>query len=537
MKKIIFTFLFLIAFFAGYTQMYNNGGAVTVEAGATLVIEGNYTSSGTAAIEIDGNVQLKGNFINNGGSVGVGSTGRLSMNGTSAQEITGSNPTTFYCALEVNNTAGVALTTTATGSNQTCDSTLILTNGKVTLNGFDLTLSNEGTTGAGSGNYVVTNGAGLLKAPVVNANYAFPVGDATTYHPLVLNEAGTADTYGVKFIAGLPGGWTGGTAHTCSGHWTVTEGTPGGNNLTATAQWILGDENASFDRTDCAVGVSGNNGLTVAWKPSGAAAGANPYTKSGAGFASVGTFMVADYFFEGIDLDLDAFLSGPYSAGSMSTALNALIPLTDPYGNGVTVGSVPANAVDWIEVQLRDSGTPGTIVKKYSFFLRNDGKVLNTDGIAGTKLTGVSKASYYVAVKHRNHLGAMTASTIDFTGAGPFSFNYTTGTGIYGTNAMRNISGVYAMWAGNTNGDTQIIYQGAGNDPSPIGNEVLGAPGNTGGSFTYPVSGYSYNDINMDGQVIYQGANNDPSLIGNAVLNHPGNAGSSFTYPIAQQLP
>jgi len=54
MKKILFTLLFLFAFFAGYTQMYNNGGAVTVEAGATLVIEGNYTSSGTAAIEIDG---------------------------------------------------------------------------------------------------------------------------------------------------------------------------------------------------------------------------------------------------------------------------------------------------------------------------------------------------------------------------------------------------------------------------------------------------------------------------------------------------
>ncbi len=52
----------------------------------------------------------------------------------------------------------------------------------------------------------------------------------------------------------------------------------------------------------------------------------------------------------------------------------------------------------------------------------------------------------------------MTASTIDFTGAGPFAFNYTTGTGIYGTNAMKNISGVYALWAGDANGDGQIVF-------------------------------------------------------------------------------
>jgi hypothetical protein len=537
MKKIISTLLFLVAFFAGYSQMYNNGGAVTVESGATLVIEGNYTSTGSATIQVNGNVQLKGDFINNGGTVASGSTGTLSLNGTVTQNIGGNTSTNFYCALEVNNSQGVTLN----GANEVLSNALTMTNGKLTLNAYDLTLAAAGVTGASSSRYIVTNSTGQLKAPVTNANYIFPVGDGSNYRPLILNEAGTADTYGVKFVAGLPGGWTGGTAHTCNGQWVVSEGTTGGNNLTATAQWNLGDENTSFDRTDCAVGLT-TTGATVAWKPSGAASGTNPYYKNGSGFvftANPSIFMVADYFFEGIDITLDMFLAGAYNAGTMSTALktNNLIPLTDPYGNGTTVTSIPANAVDWIEVQLRNSSTPATIDKKYSFFVDNNGHVLNTDGAVGPKLKGVLKAPYYVAVRHRNHLGVMTASTINFTGAGPFAFNYSLGTGIYGTNAMKNFSGTYALWAGNANGDNQIIYQGASNDPTNISTEILGAPGNTGGAFTYIVNGYSNNDINMDGQVIYQGANNDPTLISTSVLGHPGNTGSAFTYAILQQLP
>ena len=104
MKNIYTAFIFLLASLAGYAQMYNAGGNVRVENGASLVIEGNYSSSGTGTIEIDGTVQLKGDFINNdNGTVAVGSTGLLIFNGTSAQDITGDTSTTFYCAVEINN--------------------------------------------------------------------------------------------------------------------------------------------------------------------------------------------------------------------------------------------------------------------------------------------------------------------------------------------------------------------------------------------------------------------------------------------------
>jgi hypothetical protein len=539
MKKILFTFLFLAAFVAGNSQMANNGGVITVENGATLVIEGNYTSTNGGVFDIKGNVQLKGSYINNGGSITTGSSGLLTFNGTSGQEITGSQSTTFHCAVAVNNSAGVALTNTQTGANQVADSTLTLTSGKVTLNQFNLTVNQA--LNATASNYVVTNGAGLLKRPVAATNVTFPVGISTSYNPLVLNNAGTADTYGVGYANTLPGSWPG-TTHAVNGSWTVTEAVGGGSNLTATPQWNGTQEQSGFARTDCYVGVTTNSGVTTTYAPGGAASGTDPYTRSGAGFTSVGQFLVADYFFRGIDLDLDVFLAGPYSGSVMSTALktNNLIPLNDPYSNGTSVATIAnANTVDWIEVQLRNSTSPGpgSIVKKYSVFVDKNGKVLHTDGNIGMKLTGVAKASYYIAVRHRNHLGAMTANPIDFTAAGPFAFNFTSGTGIYGTNAMQNIAGVYALWAGDANGDGQIVFQGASNDPTPIGNQVNGDPGNTGNSFTYIVNGYLNTDINMDGQVIFQGAGNDPTPVGNSVNSHPGNPSHSFTYPILQQLP
>lgn len=505
MKRILFTFLFLVAFVAGYTQMQNNGGVITVENGAFLVIEGDYTSTNAGSIEIDGTVQLKGDFINNGGSVAVGSTGLLAFNGTAAQEITGSQSTTFYCPVEVNNAAGVALTNTATGNNQSLGSSLTLTSGKVTLNAFDLTLSSAGVTGATSGKYIVTNSTGQLKAPVVAADYVLPVGDATTYNPVTLNDVGGgADTYGVIYT----GTSLIGATHSVLGNWAITEGTPGGANLTVTPQWNLTQEQASFDRLDCAVGVTTDNGTTVAWKASGAAAGGDPYTKSGAGFTGVGKFLVGDYWFSGILVDLDFWLAGPYAAGAMGTQLKTknLIPLTDPYGLGNTVAAIPANVVDWIKVELRDKTNPATILYTKAFFLDNTGNVLYLDGTSGAKFTGIPKDQYYIAVKHRNHLGARTSATVDLTVAGP-AFNYKSGVGVYTNPTITTYgpqatlaTGVYGLYKGNVNGDTRVAKAGAAgiNDMTALLNFM--------GASNAILNVYAGADVNCDGDARKAGA-------------------------------
>jgi hypothetical protein len=538
--KIPFTFLFLMAFLAGFSQVNNAGGTITVENGATLVIEGSYTSTSSGTIEIDGQVNLKGDFINNSGSIATGSTGRLSFTGSAAQAITGSASTTFFCAVEVNNSTGVALTTGSTGNSQVLDSTLILTSGKVTLNGFNLELSNEGVSGADATKYLVTNSTGKVKALVGASNYTFPVGNAS-FNPVILNEAGTSDTYSVSFADSYPSGWTG-TTNAVLGYWDISDANGGGNNLAVTTQWNASQEQAPFDRTDCAVGlqISGNN---ISWKSSGAAvANGSAWTRIGSGFTGVGKFMVGDYFFEGIDLDLDVFLAGPYSSGTMSTALRTagVIQLTSPYGTGESVASIPAGVVDWIKVELRDPVTPGTIVKSYSFFVDNAGNVLNTTGTVGTKLTGVAKGSYYVAVKHRNHLGVMTASTINFSAAGPFAFDFTAGSGLYGTNAERSMgSGKWALWAGNTDGNNSVQFATGTSDITPISSAVLGDAGNTTSDpswyNTTPV--YNLADADMNGLIQFASGTSDITPISASVLNNPANTTADPTLVLTQQLP
>jgi hypothetical protein len=536
MKRILSTFLLLGAFLAGYSQMTNNGGVITVENGATLVIEGDYTSSNAGSIEIDGAVQLKGDFINNGGNIAAGSTGSITFNGGAAQEITGSQSTDFVCAVTVNNSFGVALTNTATGANQSITGTLTLTSGMITLNEFNLSISSA-IAGAGATKYVVTNSTGSLRAPVTNSNFLFPVGIAASYNPVILNEAGTADVFAVNYKGTMPSGWSG-TDNAVDGHWTITDDNAGNNLLSVTAQWNGVQEQTSFNNADCALGVSADLGGTMTWNTFGAASGTDPFYRTGTAFTSLGTFLVGDSFWNSILLDVDMFLAGPYNAGTMSLALNSQIQLNDPYGNGTNATSIPATAVDWVEIELRSQGNPATVVASFSGFVDANGNVLAINGTPGLKLTGVAKAQYYVAIRHRNHLGAMTANPIDFTLAGPYGFDFSAGSNIYGTNAMQNMGTKWALWAGNTNGDNKIVYQGSGNDPTPIGNMVINAPLNLDDELTYDdVYGYFAEDVNLDGYVIYQGANNDPTPIGNAVINHPLNTDDELTFEIVQQLP
>ncbi len=532
MKNILFTLMFTMAFMAGFSQLYNSGGAITVQPGATLVIEGNYTCDNSATIDIDGNVELKGHLINNGGTILPAGAGTLKFNGTAAQEIKGGTGTTFNCAVEINNTQGVSLQS----ADAILAAALTFTNGKLTLNAYDLTLAAAGVTGAGAGKYIVTNNSnGEVKATVAASNVLFPVGNSA-YNPVILNNTSTSDVFGVRVVDGTPSSWT---EHAVNRTWVVTGGTGGGFNLAVTPQWATADQLTNMDITDCAVGLTVNSGTSYTWTASGAASGSNPtITRTGSGFNTVGSFVVGDYFFEGIELDLDLFLAGPYSGGAMTTALKTagLIPLIDPYGNMPNVSSIPANTVDWIEVELR-TAPAASPTKSYSFFLKNDGNVMNVDGTDGAKLTGVAKASYYVAVKHRNHLGAMTANPINFTAAGPYSFNFTTGTtGVYGTNPMRGMNAgaaPFALWAGDINGDNQIIYQGAGNDVNLIANYISGLGG---GPSAIGTNVYEEEDVNMDGNVIYQGAGNDPTPVGNSISNHPGYTGVP-TYAVTGQIP
>jgi len=128
--------------------------------------------------------------------------------------------------------------------------------------------------------------------------------------------------------------------------------------------------------------------------------------------------------------DLKLFLQGSYnqSSGLMNTIINSDVPLTSPYSEDpVTVSSIPPDVVDWVLIELRTS-TTGTATVSKSAFLRNDGRVLDIDGLDKVNF-GVTAGDYFIVVRHRNHLPIMSANLISLPNSSTYDF--TLGSGQY----------------------------------------------------------------------------------------------------------
>ena len=134
-------------------------------------------------------------------------------------------------------------------------------------------------------------------------------------------------------------------------------------------------------------------------------------------------------------LGLIAALGGPYVSGTglMNDGLRTagLIPTTEPYTalGFTTVGyqsirTIPQavlnvsgnNAiVDWVWVELRNATTPTTVLAARPALIQRDGDVVELDGIKPVAM-GIANGSYKVVLRHRNHMGVMTANAVALNG-------------------------------------------------------------------------------------------------------------------------
>lgn len=223
-----------------------------------------------------------------------------------------------------------------------------------------------------------------------------------------------------------------------------------------------------------------------------------------------------------VSLAMVVKLEGPLDqvSGIMADPLRTagLIPATEPYtGLGFTqvaggggesfapsVLTVAGNdaIVDWVRVELRSQASPNVVLATRQALLQRDGEVVATDGVSPIQL-GVAAGNYHVAVRHRNHLGAMTATAIAL-GTAPTTIDLAApATATWGTNARKTIGSNMALWSGNAQQDAALKYTGSGNDRDPI----LTVVGST--TPTNTVVGYQGVDVNMDGVIKYTGSGND----------------------------
>ncbi|MBK8565881.1 MAG: right-handed parallel beta-helix repeat-containing protein [Saprospiraceae bacterium] len=166
-------------------------------------------------------------------------------------------------------------------------------------------------------------------------------------------------------------------------------------------------------------------------------------------------------------------LQGPYNGTDMNDHLRTGIhlPLDEPYnalgfthvGNGggerfdVSAYYFEGDnaPVDWVFLELRDSLNPATVIATRSALLQRDGDVVDLDGLSPVAFHGVLPGNYHLAVRHRNHLGAMTGSTVGLS-ANKVPIDFTS-IATYGTNAQTDLGGGrMGLWSGDGNANGVI---------------------------------------------------------------------------------
>ncbi len=226
--------------------------------------------------------------------------------------------------------------------------------------------------------------------------------------------------------------------------------------------------------------------------------------------------------FNGVRLPVRVLLQGPWNTGMqlMNDAVReqGLVPIQEPYSAGgysyvdeggshtvnpAVLTITGSNAiVDWAILELRDPADATRVVCSRPVLLQRDGDVVDYDGGQAPRMAAPT-GNYFVAVKHRNHLGVMSAAPVAIAnGMNTLDFSAPS-TLTWGTEA-RAISGTKALlWTGDTNGNAVVKYTGSGNDRDPI-LQAIGST--TPNNF---VNGYRREDCTLDGVVRYSGSGND----------------------------
>lgn len=211
--------------------------------------------------------------------------------------------------------------------------------------------------------------------------------------------------------------------------------------------------------------------------------------------------------------------------GAMNDALraNGLIPTQEPYtalgyahlggGGGETVqpsvlsATGPDAIVDWVVVELRSAIDPALRLATRSALLQRDGDVVDTDGSSAVSFP-VLPGGYRVGVRHRNHLGVLTANGIALSTSTTTIDLSSAATDVHGTDARVDINGRLCLWPGDVNFDGTAKYTGIANDRDLI---LQGVGGSTPTNTITNV--YDANDIDLDGVIKYTGEGNDRDLI------------------------
>ncbi|MGB1255167.1 MAG: DUF1800 family protein [Thiolinea sp.] len=245
-----------------------------------------------------------------------------------------------------------------------------------------------------------------------------------------------------------------------------------------------------------------------------------------------------------IQLEVKAWLQGAYDlqSGLMRDDLMqaGLVPEKQPYrrkpfayfgqetlSSAVISASGHDAAVDWMLLELRDPDEPGNILHTRAVIIQRDGDIVDAETGSGMLSFQLEQGDYVVGLRHRNHLGVMTAQSLILNDTIALVDFTSTGLAVAGDHGQAQVDGQQMLWVGDLQHDKRIIAHGPNSDSSSVFEGVLINEGNPQRNANFRFSGYSRLDLNMDGRVVFSGPGNDTNLLFSNTLQHPEN--SAFT--------
>ena len=387
MKKITIIAVIIFAAFTTNAQvLYNNGATLTLKTGGTMQVNGNAQFQSGGTITNDGTITITGNITNNQ-TMSAANAGKLTLNGTAAQTLSGSS-TYFAKDVIVNNAIGVTLNTALK-----VDGVFNFNNGIITAattaNAVTFTINatvsstNTAKDASHVNGYVVKEGT---------SSFIYPVGDGTKYQKVTINPGANATGISVKYNttdAGTGTFTTGGLEPTTLVSYNKLEYWDIAPLSTATGTvTIFWDEQKI-------VGITNVAHLKVAHLTGG-----NWLNEGGTG---IGTNAAGSVTSNSIST------WSPFTLGSINAASTLPIQFLSATGN---LNTQKQATITW-EVQE-------TNVAKYSIEKSTDGSTFNAIGITRSKGDGKNDYSF-VEVTVLNSVGYYRIKQIDFDGRFSYS--------------------------------------------------------------------------------------------------------------------
>lgn len=198
------------------------------------------------------------------------------------------------------------------------------------------------------------------------------------------------------------------------------------------------------------------------------------------------------------------WLEGAYSnnggtnSGQLSNylATNNILPYSQPFNRppwmyaGIeNISTIPTNACDWVLFELRNADNPSNIVAQKAVLLYTDGTLHDADNLNnpadGINLSGIVAGNYYLAIKHRNHLGVMSAAPVVLPNSEAiYDFTASAAAAFHSSQLKPLASNVFVLPAGDCNGNgvhTVLDFNRY--------------------QLQFGISGYTDGDLNFDGNV------------------------------------